>query len=162
MNDLARAAAGPLVCAAVLVGLLSAWVAAAGVGSLTRVRIQVTVAAVPMRAFTPAAAGAIHEAGTYLTIKNLGDTADALIAVRSPVAANVALTESVSLGGARTPVSAFPIPAHSTLTLTPLTDDAVLAAPVPFEGRQSVPLTLVFRDSGQITIDAPVTAPDTP
>jgi hypothetical protein len=52
--ELARAAAGPLICAAVLIALLSAWVASSGAGALTRVRLRVTLAAVPMRAFTPA------------------------------------------------------------------------------------------------------------
>ena len=34
--------------------------------------------------------------------------------------------------------------------------------PVPFENRRTVPLTLVFRNAGQITVDATVTAPFTP
>jgi copper(I)-binding protein len=38
----------------------------------------------------------------------------------------------------------------------------VLENPARFEDLGSVPLTLVFRDAGQITIDAPVTAPNTP
>jgi copper(I)-binding protein len=33
---------------------------------------------------------------------------------------------------------------------------------VPFENRQTVPLTLVFRHAGQITVEATVTAPFTP
>ncbi len=56
LSDLARSAAGPVICAAALTGLLSAWVAAGGAGTLTRVRLEVTVAAVPMRAFSPRAA----------------------------------------------------------------------------------------------------------
>ena len=57
-RDLLRAAAGPVLCAVVLIGLLSAWVATGGAGTLTRVRLEVTLAAVPMRAFTPQAAAA--------------------------------------------------------------------------------------------------------
>ena len=86
--------AGPVACAAVLTGLLSAWVASGGAGTLTRVRIQVTLAAVPMRAFTSRAADAVGAAGVYLTIRNLGSTPDELIAVRSPVSRHVVLTES--------------------------------------------------------------------
>ena len=56
--------AGPVACAAVLTGLLSAWVASGGAGTLTRVRIQVSLAAVPMRAFTPRAADAVGAAAT--------------------------------------------------------------------------------------------------
>jgi copper(I)-binding protein len=160
--DLTRAVAGPVICAVVLTGLLSAWVAGGGAGTLTKVRLQVTLAAVPMRSFTPQSADAIHAAGTYLTIRNLSGTADELIAVRSPTAREVTLITRDGLNGAQTAVSAIAVPAHGTLTLSPLTDDAVLENPVPFEGRQAVPLTLVFRDAGPITIDAPVTAPDTP
>ena len=52
LRDLARAAAGPVICAAVLTGLLSAWVATGGTGSIVAQRVQVTQAAVPMRGFT--------------------------------------------------------------------------------------------------------------
>jgi copper(I)-binding protein len=162
LADLARAVAGPLICAVVLIGLLSAWVATSGAGTLTRVRLEVTLAAVPMRAFTPKAADAIRDADTYLTIRNLSDSPDELIAVRSPLAGHVSLFARDGLAATGKAVSALAIPGHGTLTLSPLTDDAVLENPAPFEDRGSVPLTLVFRDAGQITIDAPVTAPDTP
>ena len=62
LAEQARAVAGPLICAAVLISLLSGWVATSGAGTLTRVRLEVTLAAVPMRAFTPKAADAIHGA----------------------------------------------------------------------------------------------------
>jgi len=162
LAEQARAVAGPLICAAVLISLLSVWVATRGAGTLTRVRLEVTLAAVPMRAFTPKAADAIHGATTYLTITNLSGTPDELIAVRSPLAGHITLSISDGLGGARKRVSALTVPGHGTLTLSPLTDDVVLENPAPFEDRTSVPLTLVFRNAGQITIDAPVTAPDTP
>jgi copper(I)-binding protein len=162
LADQARAVAGPLICAAVLIGLLSAWVASSGAGTLTRVRLEVTLAAVPMRAFTPRAANAIHEAGIYLTIRNLSGTPDELIAVRSPLAGHVTLATRDGLAATGKAASALTVPGHGTLTLSPLTDDVVLEDPAPFEDRRSVPLTLVFRDAGQITIDAPVTAPGTP
>ena len=53
-----------------------------------------TLAAVPMRAFTSRAADAVGAAGVYLTIRNLASTPDELIAVRSPVSRHVVLTES--------------------------------------------------------------------
>ena len=162
LAELARSVAGPVACAAVLTGLLSAWVASGGAGTLTRVRIQVTLAAVPMRAFTSRAADAVGAAGVYLTISNLAGTPDELIAVRSPVSRHVVLTESAIPGARPAVVTGLAIPANGTLSLSPLASDVVLENPVPFEGRQTVPLTLVFRHAGQITIDAPVTAPGTP
>jgi len=162
LAELGRAAAGPVLCAVVLIGLLSAWVGAGGAGTLTRVRIQVTLAAVPMRAFTAQAAATVHTAHIYLTIRNLSGTADDLIAVRSPIARHVVLVERGSPGGRPAVVSALPIPANGTVTLSPIAEDAVLENPVPFENRQAVPLTLVFRHAGQVTIDASVTGPGTP
>jgi copper(I)-binding protein len=162
LTQLARAAAGPVICAAVLTGLLSAWVAGHGAGTLTKLRLQVTLAAVPMRAYTPAASKAIHAASTYLTITNLGATPDQLIAVQTPIAGRVVLTERATFGGAAVTVPALTIPAHGTLTLAPETDDVVLVDPGWFEGSKTVRLTLVFRHAGQVTIDAPVTDPGTP
>jgi hypothetical protein len=162
LAELSRAAVGPVACAAVLIGLLSAWAGTGGAGTLTKVRIQVTLAAVPMRAFTPRAASAVGAARAYLTIRNLSGTPDELLAVRSPLAQHVVLTERVNPGARPAIVNGLTIPADATVTLSPLGDDVVLENPVPFEDRQSVPLTLVFRHAGQVTIDAPVTAPGTP
>ncbi len=162
LADIWRAVAGPVACAAVLTGLLSAWVAAGGAGTLTRVRIQVTLAAVPMRAFTSRTAESVHSAGVYLTIRNVAGAPDELIAVRSPVSRHVVLTARAGPGGRPVAVPGLAIPAGGTLTLNPLADDIVLENPMPFEARQTVPLTLVFRDAGQFTINAPVTAPGTP
>jgi P-type Cu+ transporter len=161
-GNLARAAAGPVICAVALTGLLSAWLAGGGAGTLTRVRLQVTLAAVPMRAVTPALADSIRTAGTFLTISNPGGSADELVAVRSPLARDVSLVTRDGLGGRQTAVGDLTVPAHGTLTLSPVADDAVLQDPVAFEGRPTVPLTLVFRDAGPITINAPVTVPGTP
>jgi copper(I)-binding protein len=162
LAEAARAAAGPVACAVALTGLLSAWVTVGGAGTLTPVRIRITLAAVPKRAFTPEAASAVGEAHTFLTIRNLGSTPDELIAVRSAVAWRGVLVRRSVLAGPAVVVGGLPIPAHGTLSLSPLTDDAVLDVDTPFENSQGVLLTLVFRHAGQVTIDAPVTAPGTP
>ncbi len=161
-GELARAAAGPVACALVLTGALSAWVASGGAGTLTRVQVTISLAAVPMRAFTERAAVAAGAAHTYLVIHNLASTPDELIAVRSPVAYRIVLTRRASLDGPATVVSGLPIPGDGTLTLSPLGDDVVLEDPTLYESSRAVALTLVFRHAGQVTIDAAVTAPDTP
>ena len=161
-RDLARGAIGPVICAVVLVALLSAWVATGGAGTLSRVRIQVSLAAVPMRAFTPEAASAIGTATTFLTIRNLSDTPDELIAARSPIARRVVLTTRVGPVGPRTVVGGLAIPANGTLTLSPFGDDLVLTDPAPFETSGTVPLILTFRHAGTVTVEATVTAPGTP
>jgi periplasmic copper chaperone A len=161
-RDLLRAVAGPVICAVVLTGLLAGWVATGGAGTLTRVRLQVTLAAVPMRAFTARAAAAVGTATTFLTINNLSGTPDELVAASSPVAGRVILTERSSPAAPRTVIADLVVPAHGTLTLSPFGDDLVLQDPVPFETSAAVPLTLTFRHAGTVTIDATVTAPGTP
>ncbi len=157
-----RAAAAPVACALALTGLLSAWVAGGDGGTLTQVRVEVTLAAVPMRAYLPQMSDTIATAGTYLTISNFSGRADELVAVRSPVAEHVTLARRAVLGGTPIAVSGLVVPAHGTLTLNPVANDAILEHPVPFERDRAVPLTLVFRNAGAITIAAPVTIPGTP
>jgi copper(I)-binding protein len=162
LRELVRGVAGPVIGALVLIGLLSAWVITGGAGTITRVRLQVTLAAVPMRSLTPQAAAAVSTATTFLTIRNLSGTADELIAVRSPLARRVVLTQTDGPEAAPTVVAGLAIPPHGTLTLTPFGDDVVLQHPASFETRPSVPLTLTFRHAGTVTIQAAVTAPGTP
>ncbi len=160
--ELTRAAAGPVICAVVLIALLSAWVASRGAGTLTPVRLKITLAAVPQRAFTVKAADAAGAAYTYLSIRNLTSTPDELLAVRTPVASRVLLTERTGLAGKQVAVHGLAIPGNGTLTLSPLTADVVLENPSPYEATRDVPLTLVFRNAGTVTIEAPVTPPGTP
>jgi copper(I)-binding protein len=162
VRDLLRAVAGPVICAAVVTGLLAAWAGTGGGGTLTRVRLQVTQAAVPMRAFTPQAADAVRTATTFLTIRNLSGTPDELVAARSPFAHRVVLTQRTGPAGAPAPVGALVIPAHGTLALTPFGADLVLQQPSPYESQAIVPLTLIFRHAGTVTVDATVTGPGTP
>ena len=159
-RELARAAAGPVACAIALIVLLSGWVATGGAGTLTRIRLQVTLAAIPMRGYLPQTR--TGPATSFLAISNLTATPDQLIGAASPVARRVVLTQGAGPTARRAVVSALPIPADGTLALSPFGDDVVLEDPVAFENRQAVPLTLRFRHSGTITIDVPVTAPGTP
>jgi copper(I)-binding protein len=169
LRDLARAAAGPLICAAVVIGLLSAWVATGGAGTITtisRARIEVTLAAIPMHSLNPGPADAPQPpAGAYLTIRNLSGTPDVLTAVTSRVARRVILTRQAGGGRAGQAGSVLPglsVPAHGTLTLSPSGDDAVLIGGPRLLAGQQVPLTLTFRYAGQIMIEATVTIPGSP
>jgi copper(I)-binding protein len=160
--ELTRAAIGPVVCALTLIGVLSCWVATGGAGTLTPVQLKITMAAVPMRAFTPQAAAAAGTAHIYLAVRNLSGTADELVAVRTPIASRTVLIQRGGLDGKPVTVRALTVPADGTLTLTPLGSDVVLENPAAFESSSQVRLTLVFRHAGTITIEAPVTAPGTP
>jgi copper(I)-binding protein len=75
-----------------------------------------------MRAFTPKAASAIGTATTFLTIRDLSDTPDELIAARSPIARHVVLTTRTGPDpntGHRAVVVGLAVPADGTLTLAP-------------------------------------------
>ncbi len=161
LQDLARAAAGPVICAAVLTGLLSAWVASGGAGSIAAQRVQVTQAAVPMRGFTAAAAPS-GPAGTFLTIWNPGRKADELLSVSSPIAHRIVLVRRSGPEVPGTVVRGLAIPAGGTVTLTPFGNDVVLTDPVRYENDAAVPLTLTFRRAGRIAVTADVSAPGTP
>jgi copper(I)-binding protein len=169
LADLARSAAPPLACAVVLVGLLSAWVAGGGAGTVARVRVEVSAAAVPMRGYSAAVVAADKLAPVYLTIRNLAGTADELTGISSPAARRIILVSGARAGGTSDgerlpgPVARqLRIPAHGTLTLSPLGADAVLVDPAPYERDGSVRLTLTFRNAPPVTISAAVTAPGTP
>jgi copper(I)-binding protein len=161
-SDLARAAAVPVGCAVVLTGLLVAWVASGGAGTIHRVRMQVSQASIPARGYTASSAAAVHSAGLYLTIRNRTGQPDQLTAVSSPAARQIELTERQIVGGPRTVVRELTVPAHGTLRLTPFGDDVILENPVAYETRSSVPLVLTFRHTGKLSVDAAVSAPGTP
>jgi copper(I)-binding protein len=162
LAELARAAAAPVICAVVVTGMLSAWVVTGGAGTVTRVRVEIGLAAVPMRAYAASRASAIHAAPTYLTIRNLSNGPDVLLSVRSPVCARVVLTGPPGPHGGRPVLSSLAIPAHGSITLTPFGEDVVLMDPARYETDMTVPLTLTFRHAGQVHVDAAVTAPGAP
>jgi copper(I)-binding protein len=171
LRNLARAVAGPVICAAVAIALLSAWVAVGGAGTITvnRVRIEVTLAAIPMHSLDPGPAGAPQpNADCYLTIRNVSGSPDVLSAVSSPVARRVILTQPVradaggQAGHSARVVAGLAVPAHGVLTLTPSGSDAVLIGGPRLLAGQQVPLTLTFRYAGRVVIEATVTIPGAP
>ncbi|HYB85345.1 MAG TPA: copper chaperone PCu(A)C [Streptosporangiaceae bacterium] len=159
--ELLRAAAAPVICAAAVTGLLSAWVITGGAGTVTPSQVKVSLAAVPMRAYLPGAASAIHRAGTYLTIRNLSAERDELLSARTPVARQVILVGPPGPHGAQ-PVAGLALPAHGRITLSPLGADVVLLNPTRYESDMTVPLTLIFRHAGKVQVNVAVTPPGTP
>ncbi|HUL25847.1 MAG TPA: copper chaperone PCu(A)C [Streptosporangiaceae bacterium] len=155
LGGLARAAIAPALSAALLVGLLSAWVATGGGGSLRRVYVQVGLAAIPL-SFAPHAAHAT--ATTYIEIRNLAGP-DELVAARTPIARQAVLVRDGRTPSA--PGSLLPglaIPAGGTASLNPFGADIVLLHPAALHLGEIVPLTLVFRHAGKVRIDVTVTS----
>jgi len=155
--ELIRAGLAPVICGAALIGLLCAWVATGGGGTVSRVTIRVGQATVTL----PASA-APDAADSYLTITNLGGP-DTLLSARSPASSRVVFVRHAgSAAGSGIAVRQVPIPAHGTLSLSPFGLDIVLLAPDSLTVGASVPLVLTFRHAGQVTVDATVTPPGTP
>jgi copper(I)-binding protein len=153
---LLRAAIVPVSCSALLLALLSAWVISGGDGTISRVNIEVTAAAVAM----PASTGG--PAPVYLTVDNLGG-ADRLVSVTTPDAQRVELVQHdgnpASPGRSLASVS---IAAHAVASLNPFEIDIILIHPAALTVGGSVPLTLTFAAAGRVTVDATVTPPGTP
>jgi hypothetical protein len=152
-GELARAAAAPVIAAALLLALLYGWVADDGMGTLARVRLQISAAIVPMPA-TPEATAA------YLTIRNTGAEADELLSASTASAASTMLAANAAApgagAGAMTQLGGIPVPAHGSVTLGPYADDITLMSPAKLSVGQTVVLVLDFRVVGQVTVDATV------
>ncbi|HTZ91777.1 MAG TPA: copper chaperone PCu(A)C [Streptosporangiaceae bacterium] len=159
-SELARAAAAPLVCGVILIALLAGWVAGGGGGTLSRLRIQVTRATVPMVAYT-ARAAAGKNAGVYITIRNLARVPDVLLSASSPAAAQVVITRAVTQHPAIA-VGGLVVPAGGTISLSPLGADLVLIRPHSLMSGQTVLLRLRFKNAGELSVTASVTPPGTP
>jgi copper(I)-binding protein len=155
--ELIRAGLAPVICAAALIGLLSAWVITGGAGTVSRVTIRIGQAAV-----TLPSSSAPDQAATYLTITNLGGP-ETLLSARSPAASRVMFVRhDGSAAGQGIAVRQVAIPAHGTLSLSPFGLDIVLQDPGSLTVGGSVPLVLTFRHAGRVTVDATVTPPGTP
>jgi copper(I)-binding protein len=152
-----RVALAPVICAAALIGLLSAWVATGGAGTVSRVTIRIGQAAVALPS-----SSAPGQAATFLTITNLGGP-DTLLSAQSPAASRVMFVRhDGSAAGPGVALRQMAIPAHATLSLSPFGIDIVLQDPGSLAVGVSVPLVLTFRHAGRVTVDAAVTPPGTP
>jgi copper(I)-binding protein len=155
---LVRPVAVPVACAALLTGLLSAWVATGGGGRLRPMPFKFELAAIS----SPSAAPGVPGAATYLVIKNLAGP-DQLLSARAPVSRRVVLARrGTGPLGAGDTLRALPIPARTTTSLSPLGADIVLIAPAALQVGATVPVTLTFRHAGKITVDFAVTPAGTP
>ena len=101
-------------------------------------QVQVTLAAVPMRATTPQLADTIGTAGTYLTISNASGAADELVAVCSPSQGKSHWKGATDSAAGTPPSVILSSPPPGTLTLNPAADDAMLQDPAPFENSRYV------------------------
>jgi periplasmic copper chaperone A len=98
-------------------------------------------------------------AAIYLTVKNTGSRADALVSATSPAAPDVLLMTENAGGsfGSMGMLKELRIPAHGQASLVPGHDHVMLEQPtVRFKVGQSVLVTLRFKRAGTVTIKVPV------
>jgi copper(I)-binding protein len=154
-RQLVRAGLAPVICALVLLALLTGWVASGGAGTITRVRIEISSASLAM----PVTPGARVYA--YLVVKNLG-AADTLESATAAGARQVRIVQhDGSAAGPGRVLTSLTIPAHSSVSLSPLGPDIALIGAHVIYG-QGVQLTLTFRNAGRVSVEATVTPPGTP
>ncbi|GAA4605189.1 hypothetical protein GCM10023195_17960 [Actinoallomurus liliacearum] len=137
--------AGPRAAAALL--LTAVTVAACSSGP-SGPRLKVTGAYVPRPASPDVAAA-------YFTVTDSGDTGDELTGVTADVSAEAMMHQST--GQMMRMVDRVPVPAHGRLTFAPGGYHVMLEHPVrTLREGDHVRLTLRFRRSPSITVEAPV------
>ncbi len=103
-----------------------------------------------------------RNSAAYLSIRNTGDKADALLAVSSPAAEVVELHDMNSRGGlARmSKLALINIPAGQRLDMAPGAGKHIMLIGLKASLRagEHIPLTLQFRDAGTLTVEAAVIA----
>lgn len=95
----------------------------------------------------------------YLRIDNAAPLADTLLGISTPVAARVEIHRTVERGAMRRmePLAALPIPAGGRAVLEPGASHGMLVDPVgELAPGDRVPLTLLFRNAGEVRVDAAV------
>ncbi|HUA29437.1 MAG TPA: copper chaperone PCu(A)C [Streptosporangiaceae bacterium] len=167
LSAVVRPVAVPVACAALLTGLLSAWVATGGGGTLRRLPFRFELAAIS----SPPAGTPGQGATTYLVIKNLAGP-DELLSARATMPGRLVLARrgtdfrGTDLRGTGPPgagsLPALAVPGGGTTSLSPLGPDIVLIDPGELQIGATVPVTLTFRHAGRITVDFTVTPPGTP
>ena len=113
-------------------------------------------------AWARASIGTSRPGAAYFTVRNLGDEADRLTGLSSPVSAMPMLHETtLSEGVSRMAhVEAAEIPAGGELTLEPGGMHVMLMElTTPLKEGATFPLPLTFEAGGEITVEVPVFGP---
>ena len=113
-------------------------------------------------AWARASIGTSRPGAAYFTVRNLGDEADRLTGLSSPVSAMPMLHQTtLSEGISRMAhMEAAEIPAGGELTLEPGDMHVMLMElTTPLKEGATFPLTLTFEAGGEITVEVPVFGP---
>ena len=155
--SVAKAAAAPVMAAAVVLGVLVVWVLTGAFGTVARERIEIADARAPL----PTTPGLT---AVYLTMSDTGAEGDELLSAETSGARTTMLTGDRERdgAGAMTQLAGITIPAHGKVELGPYTEDIMLEGVRPLHVGQTVMLTLTFRTLGTVTVPVNVVAPGSP
>lgn len=107
------------------------------------------------------AAGQGMQGGGFLTIRNTGATPDRLVSASSPAAGRMELHTHIRDGDVMRmrPVADIPVPANGEVALQPGGLHLMLIGLTqPLNAGQSIPVTLRFERSGEVTVQLAVQA----
>jgi copper(I)-binding protein len=112
--------------------------------------------------FARASAGSVNVGAAFMTLKNSGAAADALVAAESPVAARTELHTHIRDGEVMRmrQVSLIDVPAGESVDLRPGGAHIMLIdLKEPLKQGETFPLTLTFAKAGTVTVQVPVKSP---
>ncbi|MBB5118235.1 copper chaperone PCu(A)C [Streptomyces eurocidicus] len=147
LAGVARAALVPLLAAAVTLGGLGAWTLS---GAAAR---PATVTVDDARILLPFGA---DDTAAFFRIRNTGDVADELVDVDVPDAGGTMLSRTVVERGAGSMrmLTSVPVPAGGTLEMSPHGLDVMVVRPPRLRLGERLPVTLRFRESGAVRVEA--------
>lgn len=111
--------------------------------------------------FARASAGPARNGAAYLTLKNAGGHADRLIGASTPAAERAELHTHIKDGDIMKmrQIEAVDVPAGGMAMLEPGGDHVMLMGlKAPLKEGESFPLTLIFENAGEVTVDVAIGA----
>ncbi|MEU2872534.1 copper chaperone PCu(A)C [Streptomyces olivoreticuli] len=148
----ARAALVPVLACAVALGGLCAWTASGAAGRPTAIEVEDPRVLLPF---------GTDDTAAFFRLRNDGDVDDELVGVDAPTAGRAMLSRTVVENGAGSMrmVPSAPVPAGGTLEMSPHGLDVMVSSPPRLRLGDRLPLTLHFRESGPVKVEAVVVRP---
>ncbi|WP_171167369.1 copper chaperone PCu(A)C [Streptomyces sp. I05A-00742] len=145
----AKAALVPFAACVVTLGGLGAWTASGAAGRPADVTAEDARVLVPFGADDTAA---------FVRLRNRGDVDDELLSVTAPSARGAMLARTVVKDGAGNMemIRSVPVPARDVLAMSPHGTDIMITSPPRLKVGDRLPLTLRFRESGTVRVEAEV------
>ncbi|MCC3771019.1 copper chaperone PCu(A)C [Streptomyces sp. UNOC14_S4] len=152
MGRILRAALVPVLAGAVAIGGLSVWTASGAAGRPPSVTVEDARVLLPF---------GTDDTAAFVKVRNNGDADDELVGVEVPTAGSAMLSRTVVKDGAGSMrmVPSATVPAGGTLDMSPHALDIMITSPPRLAPGDRLPLTLRFRESGTVQVEAVTVRP---